>query len=219
MEFHVINATNAHLYLDVLDRFFKVRHDIYVGEKGWREPDPIGREIDQFDTPAATYIVGLDNGTVVAGSRLIPTTAPTMLSDVFPHLADGAQVTRRADIAEWTRGFVVPSHRGKDLKVTSRVCGTVMDYCLREGITSVGGVQDAYWLPLWRRYGWTVQRLGDFHEIAGRKCLAAFCHVSEFARDMALIRGGLIRSPLVHEGPYQPFIPAVASNAGGNHVA
>lgn len=212
MQFHVVNAANRHLYGAVLNRFFEVRHDIYVDEKRWREADPRGQEIDQFDTDDATYIVGIDDGKVVSGSRLMPTTVPHMLSEVFPHLADIKGVARQPDVAEWTRGFVAKSHRSQDLRYTAQVCGAVMDYCVREGITAVGGVQDAYWLPLWRRLGWSIDVRGRFHQIDGRRCLAAFAEVSEYARDKAYLHSRLVRSILVHEGPKQAF---VARTAGG----
>src|SRR5262249_23853091 len=104
---HVVRDSNRHLYADQLDQYFRARHDIYVKERGWKELDrPDGREIDQFDTPNAVYLVALDDGRVVGGHRLVPTSAPTLLSDVFPFLALRG-VPRRQDIYELSRIFVV----------------------------------------------------------------------------------------------------------------
>jgi len=39
---HVISAVNRHLYEDVLDEHFRVRHEIFVEERKWeglRKPD------------------------------------------------------------------------------------------------------------------------------------------------------------------------------------
>jgi acyl-homoserine lactone synthase len=208
MQIHVINAANRRLYTTELDKFFRARHEIYVEEKGWRDADPSGMEIDQFDTDDATYLVGIVDGEVMTGTRLTPTTAPHMLSDVFPNMADYNGLIRRPDVAEWTRGFIIPKFREKGHgPIKGQFCGTVMEYCLNEGINSIGGVQDLYWLPLWKRFGWTVRPVGSPHEIDGRHCVAAFFDVTEHARDRALRNGGLDRSILVHRGPYQPFIP------------
>lgn len=206
MQIHVVNAGNRHLYGEALEQFFRARHEIYVEEKGWRNADPTGREIDQFDTPDATYLIGEIDGEVMTGTRLVPTTAPTMLSEVFPHMLDGNAI-RRPDVAEWTRGFITRKYREQGHgPIKGQFCGTVMDYCLREGITSIGGVQDTYWLPLWKRFGWSVHEVGPRQDIAGRECVAAFFDVTEYARDKALLRGGLTKSLLVHRGPYTPFI-------------
>lgn len=204
MKIHLVNAANQHLHKDLRDQFFTIRHSIYVDEKHWRDSDASRREIDQFDNDLATYLIGENDGEVMAGSRLVPTSEPHLLSEVFPEMAGLHGLIRQPDVAEWTRGFVVKQHRHGPAK--NQICGAVMDYCLREGIAAIGGVQDCYWLPLWRRFGWVVREIGPRQKIAGRECVAAFFDVSEYARDKALLHGGLVRSPLVHEGPYRPFI-------------
>jgi acyl-homoserine lactone synthase len=85
---HVISAVNRHRYEDVLDQHFRMRHEIFVEERKWealRKPD--GREIDAYDNEDAIYLLALENRRVLGGCRLHPTTKPTMMSEVFPHLA------------------------------------------------------------------------------------------------------------------------------------
>jgi len=51
---HVVDAANSVAYREQLDQYFKLRHHIYVGERGWRTlKRPDGREMDAFDTPDA----------------------------------------------------------------------------------------------------------------------------------------------------------------------
>ncbi|MER9758099.1 hypothetical protein NKJ46_32835 [Mesorhizobium sp. M0166] len=69
---HVVNALNKHLYENEFDEFLRRRHDFFVHQKRWRPPSPDGRELDQFDTDAATYLLGLEDGRVVTSARLIP---------------------------------------------------------------------------------------------------------------------------------------------------
>ena len=88
---------------EILKKCFKFRHKIFVEEKKWedlRRSD--GLEIDQFDTNDAIHIVFLDNDNVVAYSRLLPTTKPHLLSNVYPEMVDGKINYRRKDIYEWT---------------------------------------------------------------------------------------------------------------------
>ncbi|MER9635384.1 acyl-homoserine-lactone synthase [Mesorhizobium sp. M0228] len=80
---HVVNAHNKHLYENEFDEFLRRRHDFFVHQKHWRPPSPDGRELDQFDIDAATYLLGIEDGRVVTSARLIPTSEPHMVSEVF----------------------------------------------------------------------------------------------------------------------------------------
>ncbi len=207
MQIHVVNAGNRHLYGDMLDQFFRARHDIYVEEKGWRQASQDGREIDQFDTEKATYLIGEVDGEVMTGTRLIPTAEPHLLSEIFPDMADFKGLVRCPDVAEWTRGFITRKFREKGHgPIKGQFCGTVMEYCLLEGITAIGGVQEMHWLPLWKRFRWTVRPVGNPRQIDGITCVAAFFDVTHAARIKALTCGGLSSSILVYRGPYRPFI-------------
>lgn len=208
MEIHVVNTANRHLYGELLKQFFEARYRIYVEEKGWRGDNSDRVEIDQFDIPSATYLIGIVDGQVMTGTRLLPMTGSTMLADVFPHMHEDRSAIDCRAAAEWTRGFIVPEYREKGHgPIKGQFCGTVMAYCIEEGIAHVGGVQDCYWLPLWKRFGWNVVPVGSRSLIDGRECVAAFFEVTPQARDAALRRGGLDRSLLVRRGPYASFLP------------
>jgi N-acyl-L-homoserine lactone synthetase len=63
---HVISADNRHVYEDVLDQHFRLRHEIFVEERKWevlRRPD--GREIDAYDNEDAIYLLALDGRRVL----------------------------------------------------------------------------------------------------------------------------------------------------------
>jgi acyl-homoserine lactone synthase len=222
MQIHVVNAGNRHLYGAELEAFFRARHRIYVEEKEWRQDDGTGFETDQFDTDDATYLIGIAHNEVMTGTRLVATSRPHMLSEVFPHLCDFGGVIRSDNVAEWTRGFIVPEYRERGIgPIKGQFCGTVMEYCLNEGISRIGGVQDLYWLPVWKRYHWTVRQVGNPAEIDGRWCVAAFFDVTQEACTRALQAGGLKQSILVHRGPYEPFLNEGAPTkwGGGTNAA
>ena len=201
-EIHVVTARNAHLYPDVLESYHRWRHRIYVEERGWtylRQDDAI--EKDQFDTPEATHLIALDDGEVVGGSRLIPMSAPTLLSEVFSDLVERGEVPRDARTIDWTRMFVVPSHRlGRQPRSVGGAlfCG-VMEYCLSVDAERVGGVMETFWLPRWQEFGWTTRALGLPREIEGSMTLAAFMDVSESALQGVRAATGWHESVLVHD--------------------
>lgn len=63
----------------------RLRREIFVERLGWDLPCVGDLEYDSFDTPAAHYVVVIDdNDSVCAVSRLIPTTAPYMIKSLWP---------------------------------------------------------------------------------------------------------------------------------------
>ena len=203
---HVINHTNATLYSDVLRDLFRVRHDIFVKEKQWVPPSDDGLEFDQYDTDDATYLVGLDDdGRVITGSRFIPADRPHMLTDIFHYTLE--RRTEDRTVAEWTRGFIRPDIRGlASARILVAFCAAVQQWAMEEGVTKVGGIQELYWLPLWRKMGWKVDMLGQTVEIDGAMCVPAYMEIAEDAREGAARLGRLKSSNLVRMGVIRGFV-------------
>jgi acyl-homoserine lactone synthase len=221
VDVHVITHANRNLYERELDEHHAIRHRIYIEELRWRglTPRSDGREFDQFDTPEMVYLLGLEDGKVVGGLRLMPTTEPHLMSEVFPQFAAIRGVPRSADVAEWTRVFVVPERREERQasKVGSTVIASMIDYGLDEGLSGISVVMNTFWLPRFQRYGWRVRPLGlpDVHD--DEWLIAVLIDVTPAA--LAGIRrvcGLADRSALVRKGPQRSFIrelphvPAVA---------
>jgi len=99
-----IDNTNAASFPRTMDQLFRVRHAVFVQEKGWKQFERDGIfEKDQYDTEDASYVVSLDDrGDAVGCFRLYPTVLPHMLSEVFPTLVDGGVICR-PDVLELTR--------------------------------------------------------------------------------------------------------------------
>jgi N-acyl-L-homoserine lactone synthetase len=58
---HVVDDDNRDLYEEDLDQHFRLRRDVFIGERQWRALiDRGGREIDQFDGPSAVYLLGIE---------------------------------------------------------------------------------------------------------------------------------------------------------------
>lgn len=194
---YAITAANRHLFARELDDYFRIRHEIFVGDRGWTNlARPDGRERDQFDTDDAIYIVGIDNGRIYGGSRLVPTVRPHLLSEVFPHLAAVRSVPRDSGIYEWTRVFVTKDRRegGNAGRTAGTVICGLLEYCLAEGVHGLSGVIDAWWLPRFHDMGWTVRPLG-LPELVGRDWVVAVV--------MPIDAGTLERTRAFHgiEGP------------------
>ena len=156
---HIVSAANRHRYEDVLEQHFRLRHDIFVGERKWealRRPD--GREIDAFDDEDTIYLLALEGRRVVGGHRLYPTTKPSMMSLVFPHLAAVRGYPSDPLVWEWSRYFVVRDRRDGDLNL--RLMAAVQEFCLGEGISQISAIMETWWLPRFQEAGFTVVPLG-----------------------------------------------------------
>jgi hypothetical protein len=67
---HVVTGDNGHLYGDELQQYFRLRHDIFVEERGWKDLHrPDGLEIDRYDNEHAVYLLAIDRERVVGGQR------------------------------------------------------------------------------------------------------------------------------------------------------
>lgn len=156
---HAISAVNRHLYDDVLEQHFRLRHEIFVEERKWetlRRPD--GREIDSYDNEDTIYLLALDGRRVVGGHRLYPTTKPSMMGEVFPHLASVRGYPADPLIWEWSRYFVVRDRRDGVLNL--QLMAAVQEFCLDQGIAQVSAIMETWWLPRFHEAGFVVTPLG-----------------------------------------------------------
>jgi acyl-homoserine lactone synthase len=179
---HVVDAGNRHLYGAELEQHFRIRHQIYVGERKWMALERSdGREVDQFDNEDATYLLALENGRVIGGTRRVPKLGPHWRADVFPFLADVRGLQRGSDIVEWTRIFVVPERRGGDSKVLHTVLAGMFEHCLANDIAAITVVMETWWMPRFLELGWEVRPLGLPTMIDGMNCVGTIITVSEEA--------------------------------------
>lgn len=160
---HLVTAENRQQYEDELIEHFRVRHDIYVGERGWKALERCdGLERDQYDDEHTAYVLAIEGGRVLGGSRLRPTLRPHLLGDLFPHLADVRGVPRGPDIHEWTRLFVVKERREgwKHGALPGQIVCGGLEYCLDEGINAFTLILEMWWVPRFHEMGWKISPLG-----------------------------------------------------------
>lgn len=107
----VVDALNRERFADLVDDMFRLRARVFAGRLGWEVDVRDGKEIDRFDDLDPAYIIGLDDeGHVVACARVLQTTGPHMLSDVFHDILEGEPPMRSVKLWESTR-FCVDTER------------------------------------------------------------------------------------------------------------
>lgn len=204
---HVVTKDNRHLYEDKVQEYFRLRHEIFVEERGWKDlARPDGREIDAYDNEHAIYMLALDNERLLGGQRLYPTVLPHMISEVFAHMA-GRGIPRALNVFEWTRYFVVKERRTG--RTDCRQLAAIQEFCLQEGITEVTAVVEMWWLPRWQQAGFHVRPLGLPTMIEGQPCIAAAVRISQDSLDHVRRLAGLRGSCLVRNGLLSPVLDQV----------
>jgi acyl homoserine lactone synthase len=93
-----VEAVDRHAYTGLLDQMFRMRAAVFADRLGWEVTVVDGKEIDQFDKEDPLYLLCVDGvtGELRGAVRLLPTTGPNMLRDVFAVLVpDGAMESPR----------------------------------------------------------------------------------------------------------------------------
>lgn len=89
---------------DIRTRFFNYRYKVFVERLGWELDTPFGHEADQFDHSGTVYVIARNAFGEVAGcARLLPTTTPYLLEQVFPQLLNGMPPPKSSLIWELSR--------------------------------------------------------------------------------------------------------------------
>ncbi|WP_243374047.1 acyl-homoserine-lactone synthase [Microvirga solisilvae] len=194
----VIRGHQREKYADILDEYFRLRHEVFVEERGWKDlARPDKRDIDAYDNSNATYLIAVDQDQVIGGLRLFPTTLPHMISEFFPFLLRNGEALTGPSILECTRYFVVKERRTG--RTDCRLLAAFQEYCLEEGVSEVTAVVEMWWLPRWQQAGFKVRPLGLPQMIEGQPCIAAAIRISEESLHHVRRLAGLRSSFLLRE--------------------
>jgi N-acyl-L-homoserine lactone synthetase len=71
-----LSFANLHNHGELFANMLRARRELFIVHNKWNLPEALGMEYDQYDTPASRWVVVHDEeGKVLAGNRLTPTTA------------------------------------------------------------------------------------------------------------------------------------------------
>ena len=209
---HIVNGGNVAHYASELEQAYRLRHRVFVEEKGWqRLRSKDGLERDGFDDAYAIHLMIVEAGVVVGYSRLLPTSRPHLLSDVYPYLAQRS-IPRGGDVFEWTRYCVAPRKRGDGAvgNTGSQLLYCVLDYAMSQGVAALTMQSDPLWITRFLDFGFHVEPLGLPQQLDGDLTVALCVHLSKEA--LEICRRRLRVKRLRTESRGTPW-PAIAKNA------
>ncbi|MDR3391187.1 MAG: acyl-homoserine-lactone synthase [Sulfuriferula sp.] len=112
----------------------RYRHKVFIEQLGWDLDTQNGMELDQFDRPDTVYVVAQDEEDNVTGcARLLPTTHPYLLGDVFPQLLNGLVPPSSPDVWELSR-FAAVDFSNQTTSALSQFSSEIAVGLLRESI-------------------------------------------------------------------------------------
>jgi acyl homoserine lactone synthase len=176
----LIEGSYASFFPKEIDAMFRNRAETFSDRLGWEVMVKDGYERDIFDDANPLYLVSVDPDTEEywGSLRLLPTTGPNMLRDVFPQLLDGNYI-ESATIWESSRicattalGQPSRSKSGVNYVLSELILG-IGEVAVVAGLTQVVSVFDARIYRVLRAAGCnpqiigTPQRIGDAMSYAG----------------------------------------------------
>ncbi|MDZ5449155.1 MULTISPECIES: acyl-homoserine-lactone synthase [Labrys] len=145
----VIQSYERHLHTETLDALYQMRARVFKDRLDWDVNVSNGREIDYFDDCDPVYLISRNQytGRVEGGLRLLPTTGPNMLRDVFSVLLPDGEIVESPLIWESSRFAIDPDlandgNRRLHSVTTELLCG-IVEVGMLAGIDFVVSVYDA----------------------------------------------------------------------------
>lgn len=180
----------------VLASMFRLRHRVFKQRLDWEVPSRDGMERDQFDDARPVYLAYHgEDGEVIGCVRLLATTGPNMIRDIFPHLSD-EPIPAETKVWEVSRfgidaGDDVILGAGQINAVTYALVAGIHEVGLDYGITHMVAVMDVRIERILRRAGCLMRRIGTPRRIGNCVALAVEFQVSPSALDDIRRNGGL----------------------------
>ena len=158
-----IDGINAHHFQSLLRQSYQLRARVFQDRLGWDVNVENGMETDVFDTLNPTTLVSLNaSGQVVGSMRILQTTGPNMLADVFYSILQGEPAPRSPLIWEATRLCVdtdrlnatgSPRARNSISYVTSEIMVAACEYAMDAGVSDAVAVIDPLMNRVLKRSG------------------------------------------------------------------
>lgn len=224
----------------LLDGMFRLRHEVFKERLGWDVTSQNRRERDGYDALSPVYLIYRSARGVEGCWRLLPTTGPYMLKDVFNALLDGAEAPERPDVWEISRFAVLPGrdgardhHPGRRYdslaavhQITCWMLIYLIEFARKNGIRRIVAASDVRFERILHRAGLPTVRLGRPRQFGVSRAVAGSAEMSE--ENLLRVRARLhdvggIATPAQQQGPKRhprrhvdsPILPHPAPHPAG----
>jgi acyl homoserine lactone synthase len=185
----IVTKDNAGRYVSDLHQMHRLRKMVFRDRLGWDVTVSGELEADEYDGMESIYLISIDRYGAVNGCvRLLPTTGPNMLRDIFPSFVTKAAVPCGEHVWEASR-FAVSSTDARAeaglSQTTYELLIGVLRFALSNSIRTIACVVDVRMERILRRAGWQLDRLGPARRIGNTIAMAGQLDVSaQFLRQL-----------------------------------
>jgi acyl homoserine lactone synthase len=164
----LVQANEYHKYTELLDQSFRLRKRVFVDRLGWRVPVSGHLERDLYDDLRPAYLLWCDDEReqLYGSVRLMPTTGPTLLYDVFRETFPDACDLIAPGIWEGTRMCIDEDAIGgdfPDMRSDRAFCLLLLALCeaaLANGISTMISNYEPHMRRVYKQAGAELDELG-----------------------------------------------------------
>ncbi|MFM7336095.1 MAG: acyl-homoserine-lactone synthase [Tabrizicola sp.] len=191
MEVTTLSYDNLHNHGELFANMFRARHRAFIQHNKWDLPQSNGMEFDQYDTPASRWVAVHEDGEVLAGIRLTPTThkcgiytymirdAQRGLLESIPSNLLNFEALVSETIWESSRVFVSESvPAALRLRVQLQLRQEMVNAARDLGATSVLGLIPEASRRIGRRVGLECEPVGPILNFDGLDCVCVMINMS-----------------------------------------
>ena len=162
----------------LLDSMYSLRHAMFAERLQWKVQSQNGKERDWFDRLEPTYVVAhspVDPRRATGSWRLLPTTGPYMLKDIFPELLHGTDAPAQPDVWEASRFAVARHDQGASFGMNETPVAMIREmlrFVRRNGVREIVTVTSVGVERLIRNLGLATHRFGPALQIGDVRAVA-----------------------------------------------
>jgi N-acyl-L-homoserine lactone synthetase len=181
----LISGHERFRYPQQMDAMHRLRARVFADRLAWSVKVENGWEVDEFDKLDPLYLVSEGTDGKIRGTvRLLPTTGPNMLSDVFPELLPANQSVRSPRIWESSRFSVnheALAERSDKLinRATAELLCGMTEVGMRAGLDFIVSVVDVHMERVLKRANCHCERLGDPKKIGKVTTIAGLWEIGD----------------------------------------
>ena len=187
----------------------RLRYRVFKERLDWGVNIVDGAEADDFDSFDPVYLLLRgQEGRVQGCVRLLPTTGPTMLRDVFPELLAGRPAPADKEVWESSRFAldlppVTAGTTGGLATATYELFAGMIEFGLARSLIDIVTVTDVRVERILRRAGWPLRRIAEPSTIGDTKAVAGYLEISPQAL-LSVRQAGGITQPVL----WAPVLPS-----------
>lgn len=195
---HIVETHNRPEFQKHIEEMHALRARVFRDRLQWDVAVRDGKEIDRFDLEDPLYILSVNDetGQLDGSVRLLPTTGPNMLRDVFPILLPDGMIVESPIIWESSRFCIEPdmdshSETSRIHRITTELLCGLVEVGMRANLSHIVSVYDARMARIFRASNCPAEVIGTPTRIGRVMTYAGLFEISQSLWDAIAATGGI----------------------------